>query len=82
MINERILPNPFKCEGGAELANVLDGIERELDNYQHEAMPTFLNDAFLHKLEREVLAAASKSDRLRPQALQIVGKLRRYWPQP
>jgi hypothetical protein len=79
MINERILPNPFKGEG-AELANVLNAIERELDDYQHERLPSFLNDAFLLKLESEVMAAARKGGELRPQGLRILGKLRAHWP--
>jgi hypothetical protein len=79
VINERILPNPFKQEG-AELSNVLDAIERELDDYNHAPMPTFLNDAFLQKLECEVMAAARKGGELRPQGLRIIGKLRDHWP--
>lgn len=79
MINERILPNPFKPDG-ADLSNVLTEIERELDNYDHTPMPTFLNDAFLHKLEAEVMAAARKGGDLRPQGLRIIEKLRARWP--
>ena len=33
MINERVLPNPFKAEGSTHLDHVLAAIERELEDF-------------------------------------------------
>ena len=80
MINEHLLPNPFKTNGGDHLDNVMAEIEAELDEYKHERLPSFLNDAFLHKLENEVMAASRQSPALRDQAARIVRKLHAHWP--
>jgi hypothetical protein len=79
MINETVLPNPFK-HGGDHLDKVLAAIERELDDYNHAPLPTFLNDAFLRKLECEVMAAGRQDSELKQQAFRIIGKLRHHWP--
>jgi len=79
MINETILPNPFKS-GGDHLDNVMAEIEQELDKYSHERLPTFLNDAFKARLEAEVMAASREKPELRHQAHRIIEKLRAHWP--
>jgi hypothetical protein len=79
VINETVLPNPFKTSGD-HLDNVMAAIEAELDDYSHERLPTFLNDAFLQKLEAEVMAASRQSPQLRFQAARIVRKLHAHWP--
>jgi hypothetical protein len=79
MINETVLPNPFK-QTGDHLDHVMAAIEAELDEYKHERLPTFLNDAFLLKLQSEVLAASRQSPALAHQAARIVRKLQAHWP--
>jgi hypothetical protein len=73
MINERILPNPFKSPG-AELSNVLDNIERELCRDEPVELPEFLGEAFLQKLEAEIAKGAGAR---KQQGHRIVAKLRR-----
>jgi hypothetical protein len=72
MINERVLPNPFKAEGSTHLDHVLAAIERELDDYD-APLPSFLDAGFLARLEAEVCSA-----RLEHQSpgRRIVQKLR------
>jgi hypothetical protein len=53
MINERVLPNPFKAEGSTHLDHVMAAIERELDDYD-APLPAFLDAGFLARLELEV----------------------------
>jgi hypothetical protein len=77
MINERVLPNPFKSEGD-HLDNVMAEIERELDGYNHK--PMFLSAAFKQKLENEVMAASRQSPALKQQAFRIISKLHSHWP--
>jgi hypothetical protein len=69
MINERVLPNPFKAEGSTHLDHVLAAIERELDDYD-APLPAFLDAGFLARLEAEVCSARSSPGR------RIVQKLR------
>jgi len=78
ILNERILPNPFKVPG-AELSNVLDAIERELleRDIEHDTgpLPAFLNDAFLDRLQAEIDAAnTNAADKM--QGRRIVRRLR------
>ena len=56
MINERVLPNPFKAEGSTHLDHVLAAIERELDDYD-APLPIFLDAGYLARLEAQVRAA-------------------------
>jgi hypothetical protein len=79
MINETVLPNPFK-QTGDHLDHVMAEIEQELDKYSHERLPTFLNDAFKAKLEAEVMAASRQAPELRQQAHRIIQKLQAHWP--
>ena len=79
MINEHLLPNPFK-QPGAELANVLDNIERDLLVRDIEVntspLPSFLNAAFLRQLEAEITAASAASAARKRQGHRIVQRLR------
>jgi hypothetical protein len=79
MINERVLPNPFKSEGD-HLDNVMNEIERELDEFNHAPFPEFLHDEFLRKLEADVMAASKKNVALKQQAFRIISKLHSHWP--
>jgi len=56
MINERVLPNPFKAEGSTHLDHVLAAIELELDD-EYLPLPRFLDAGYLARLEAEVRAA-------------------------
>lgn len=81
ILNEHLLPNPFK-RPGAELANVLDNIEaqlldRELAN-DNTRLPAFLNAEFLAKLEREIGAATAASAARKMQGRRIVHRLREH----
>lgn len=76
IINEHLLPNPFK-QAGSELANVLDNIERDLlarDNAS--PLPSFLDASFLEKLEAEITAAKIASVARKKQGYRIVARLR------
>lgn len=79
MINEHLLPNPFK-QPGAELSNILDNIERDLLVRDIEAntdpLPSFLNAAFLETLEAEISAAKVASAARKSQGRRIVQRLR------
>jgi hypothetical protein len=79
MINEHLLPNPFK-QPGTELSNVLDNIERDLCARVIERdttpLPAFLNDEFLERLEAEISAASADSAARKMQGRRIVSRLR------
>jgi hypothetical protein len=79
MINEHLLPNPFK-QPGAELSNVLDNIERELLDRvlarDTSPLPRFLDDAFLERLEAEISAASEASAARKMQGRRIITRLR------
>ena len=79
MINETVLPNPFK-QTGDHLDHVMAAIEAELDEYKQERLPTFLSAAFKNKLEAEVMAAGRQSPHLKDQAFRIIRKLNTNWP--
>lgn len=53
ILNEHVLPNPFKVETSDHLDNVLAAIERELDQLV-EPLPTFLDHSFLERLHGSV----------------------------
>jgi hypothetical protein len=57
MINEHVLPNPFKSEGSDHLDHVLAEIERDLIDY-NEPLPTFLDRRFLERLHGSVEQAS------------------------
>jgi hypothetical protein len=79
ILNEHLLPNPFK-QPGAELSNVLDNIERDLLARVVERdttpLPAFLNDEFLERLEAEISAASEASAARKMQGRRIVSRLR------
>jgi hypothetical protein len=52
MINETVLPNPFKAQG-SHLDHVLAAVERELEQY-NEPLPAFLDRRFLERLHGSV----------------------------
>ena len=83
ILNEYILPNPFKVVPGGELDNVLDNvlasIERELleRDIAHDTgpLPAFLNEEFLARLQAE-LDAANTNAAHKMQGRRIVRRLR------
>jgi hypothetical protein len=62
VINERVLPNPFKACDGADhtLDGVLAAIEAELAD-EAARLPPFLDADFLIRLEREISASPYQS---------------------
>lgn len=56
MINEHVLPNPFKSEGD-HLDHVLAAIERDLVDFD-EPLPAFLDRGFLERLHGSVERAS------------------------
>ena len=74
MINERVLPNPFKAEGSTHLDHVLAAIERELEDFD-APLPGFLDAGFLARLEAEVRAARPEHQ---STGRRIVQKLRSH----
>ena len=90
ILNEHLLPNPFK-QPGAELSNVLDNVDTALgetldkiDRDLHERevehditpLPAFLDAAFLERLEAEISAASADSAARKMQGQRIVSRLR------
>jgi hypothetical protein len=57
MINERVLPNPFKRAGSDYLDNVLAAIEHDLAE-RDEPLPAFLDRGFLERLHGSVEQAS------------------------
>jgi len=86
MINETVLPNPFKVHG-SHLDNVMVAIEHELDDALADTLfaierelldpetplPKFLDAGFLARLEAEVSRASARH---RPRGHRIVQRLR------
>lgn len=57
ILNEHVLPNPFKIETSDHLDNILAAIERELDELV-EPLPSFLDQSFLERLHGSVERAS------------------------
>lgn len=75
MINEHVLPNPWKIEGSDHLDHVLAAIEHELID-RDEPLPAFLDQGFLQRLHGSVEQASPAH---RPRGRHIVELLKSHF---
>jgi hypothetical protein len=81
MIDERLLPNPFKQDAARNLDAVLEAIETELAENAAAPLPEFLDDAFLARFEADIMAPDNAASRYRGQRIvtALKSRLARRW---